>query len=417
MPTSPRAPGTENVERQTLSYLHRPAGRYLMYFSLPGATARFGAWRFTKLLYVAAMASNGLRRTALYPEHVKLNAKMVPFGGWEMPVYYSGIVNEHQAVRNAVGIFDISHMGEIEVFGPEAEQWLNGFLTNNLSKLAVGEGQYTLMLNGEGGVIDDLIVYRLDQNHYFLVVNAAKIEEDFLWLSGHRVGEVTLLNRSDHFAAVAVQGPKSSELFRPIGELPERNRIQAYRLGAVQVLVGRTGYTGEDGFEAFFPADSASALWNQFLELGQPLQILPCGLGARDTLRLEACYPLNGADLSPNRTPVEAGLGFFVDLGKNDFIGREPLLRQKTNGVEERLCAIRLAPKSAPPRAHYPVYVENRQIGELTSGTQSPTLGTGIGLAYLATGYAKPGQQLEIEVRGRRFPATVEKKPLYKRPC
>jgi aminomethyltransferase len=308
-------------------------------------------------------------------------------------------------------------MGEIEVFGPEAEQWLNGLLTNNLSKLAVGEGQYTLMLNDKGGVIDDLIVYRLGQDHYFLVVNAAKIEEDFLWLSEHRAGEVTLLNRSDDFAAVAVQGPKSSELFRPIGELPDRNRIQAYRLGAVQVLVGRTGYTGEDGFEAFFPADSAGALWNQFLELGKPFQILPCGLGARDTLRLEACYPLNGADLSPNRTPIEAGLGFFVDLGKNDFIGREPLLRQKTNGVGERLCAIRLAPKSAPPRAHYPVYAENRRIGELTSGTQSPTLGTGIGMAYLGTGYAKPGQQLEVEVRGRRFPATVEKKPLYKRPC
>jgi glycine cleavage system T protein (aminomethyltransferase) len=363
------------------------------------------------------MASSGLRRTALYPEHVKLSAKMVPFGGWEMPVYYSGIVNEHQAVRNSVGIFDISHMGEIEVFGPEAEQWLNGLLTNNLTRLAVGEGQYTLMLNDKGGVIDDLIVYRLDQNHFFLVVNAAKIEEDSIWLNKHRAGEVTLLNRSDHFAAVAVQGPRSSELFRPIGELPDRNRIQAYRLGAVQVLVGRTGYTGEDGFEAFLPADSAVAIWNQFLELGKPLQILPCGLGARDTLRLEACYPLNGADLSPNRTPIEAGLGFFVDLGKNDFIGREPLLRQKTNGVVERLCAVRLAPKSAPPRAHYPVYAENRWIGELTSGTQSPTLGTGIGLAYLGTGYAKPGQQLEIEVRGRRFPATVEKKPLYKRPC
>jgi aminomethyltransferase len=363
------------------------------------------------------MASGDLRRTALYPEHVKLNAKMVPFGGWEMPVYYTGIVNEHQAVRHAVGIFDISHMGEIEVFGPEAEQWLNGLLTNNLSKLAVGEGQYTLMLNNEGGVIDDLIVYRLEQSRYFLVVNAAKIGEDFLWLSGHRTGEVTLLNCSDQFAAVAVQGPKSPDLFRPIGELPERNRIRPYRLGSVQVLVARTGYTGEDGFEAFFPADSARTVWNQFLELGKPWQLLPCGLGARDTLRLEACYPLNGADLSPQRTPVEAGLGFFVDLTKSNFIGREPLLKQKTGGVKERLCAVRLAPKSAPPRAHYPVYVENQQIGELTSGSQSPTLGAGIGLGYLRSGYAKPGQSLEIEVRGRRFPATVEKKPLYKRPC
>jgi aminomethyltransferase len=363
------------------------------------------------------MASNGLRRTALYPEHVKLNAKMVPFGGWEMPVYYSGIVTEHQAVRTAVGIFDISHMGEIEVFGPQAEPWLNGLLTNNLSKLTVGEGQYTLMLNDLGGVIDDLIVYRLEQNHYFLVVNAAKTEEDFLWLSQHHTGEVTLLNRSDHFAAVAVQGPKSPELFHPIGTLPDRNRIRAYRLEAVQVLIARTGYTGEDGFEAFFPVDSADAVWNQFLNLGKPWQILPCGLGARDTLRLEACYPLNGVDLSPNRTPIEAGLGFFVDLGKTNFVGREPLLKQKANGVKERLCALRLAPKSAPPRAHYPVYVENQQIGELTSGSQSPTLGTGIGLAYLDNRYAKPGQQLEVEVRGRRFPATVEKKPLYKRPC
>jgi glycine cleavage system T protein len=342
---------------------------------------------------------------------------MVPFGGWEMPVYYSGIVNEHQAVRTAVGIFDISHMGEIEVFGREAEPWLNELLTNNLSKLTVGEGQYTLMLNDAGGVIDDLIVYRLEQNHYFLIVNAAKIEEDFLWLSEYRTGEVTLLNRSDHFAAVAVQGPKSAKLFRPIGELPDRNRIRPYRLGAAQVLIARTGYTGEDGFEAFFPADSAGVVWNQFLDLGKPWQTLPCGLGARDTLRLEACYPLNGADLSPNRTPIEAGLSFFVDLAKTNFVGREPLLKQKTNGVKERLCALRLAPKSAPPRAHYPVYAENRQIGELTSGSQSPTLGTGIGLAYLSSSYAKPGQPLEIEVRGRRFPATVEKKPLYKRPC
>jgi aminomethyltransferase len=386
-------------------------------FSNCRASHRFGAWTFSKLLYVAAMASSSLRRTTLYPEHVNLNAKMVPFGGWEMPVYYSGIVNEHQAVRTSVGIFDISHMGEIEVFGPEAEPWLNGLLTNNLSKLTVAEGQYTLMLNDAGGVIDDLIVYRLEQNHYFLVVNAAKIEEDFLWLSEHRAGEVTVLNRSDHFAAVAVQGPKSLELFRPIGELPDRNRIRAYRLGAAQVLIARTGYTGEDGFEAFFPADSAGAVWNQFLDLGKPWQILPCGLGARDTLRLEACYPLNGADLSPNRTPIEAGLSFFVDLAKTNFVGREPLLKQKTNGVNERLCALRLAPKSAPPRAHYPVYAENHQIGELTSGSQSPTLGTGIGLAYLGSSYAKPGQQLEIEVRGRRFPATVEKKPLYKRPC
>jgi aminomethyltransferase len=364
---------------------------------------------------VAGMAA--LLRTALYPEHVRLNAKMVPFGGWEMPVYYSSIVSEHQAVRNAVGIFDISHMGEIEVSGPEAESWLNQLLTNNLTRLAVGEGQYTLMLNDQGGVIDDLIAYRLEQNHYFLVVNASKIEEDFLWLGAHRSGEVTLLNRSDHFAAVAVQGPRSADLFGPIGGLPERNRIQAYRLGSVQVVIGRTGYTGEDGFEAFFPAESASPIWNRFLELGQPWQILPCGLGARDTLRLEACYPLNGADLSPQRTPIEAGLGFFVDLTKEEFIGRETLLKQKSEGVTERLCAIRLAPRSAPPRAHYPVTAGDQQIGELTSGSQSPTLGTGIGLGYLKSAYAKPGQPVEVEVRGRKFPATVEKKPLYKRSC
>jgi aminomethyltransferase len=370
---------------------------------------------FGKVLYVAAMAA--LLRTALYPEHLRLNAKMVPFGGWEMPVYYTSIVSEHQAVRNAAGIFDISHMGEIEVSGSGAELWLNRFLTNNLTRLEVGEGQYTLMLNEEAGVIDDLIVYRPEENHYFLVVNAAKIEEDFRWLNAHGAGQVTLLNRSDHFAAVAVQGPRSTDLFQQIGELPERNRIQAYRLGTVQVLIARTGYTGEDGFEAFFPAESASIVWNRFLELGQPWEVAPCGLGARDTLRLEACYPLNGADLSPQRTPIEAGLGFFVDLTKEEFVGRERLLEQKAQGVSERLCAIRLAPKSAPPRAHYPVNAGDEQIGELTSGTQSPTLGTGIGLGYLKTAFSKPGQPVEVEVRGRKFPATVEKKPLYKRSC
>jgi aminomethyltransferase len=358
-----------------------------------------------------------LKQSPLHAEHLKLGAKMIGFGGWNMPVFYSSILEEHQAVRQRVGIFDISHMGQIRVSGPSAEEWLNALLTNNLKRLQMSDGQYTLLLNEQGGVIDDLIVYYRGSNDYFLVVNAAKIEEDFGWMQSRLVGEVAVSDLSEHFAALAVQGPGSAELLGRFGDLPPRNQIQEFRIQGIPVLLARTGYTGEDGFELFYPAAAAAVVWNHLLEVGISFGVKPCGLGARDTLRTEVCYPLNGADLSPTRTPLEAGLGFFVDLTKPEFVGRGPLLAQKEAGLRQRFVAMKSDGKSPPPRAHYGVFVGGEQVGELTSGTQSPTLGIGIGLGYVDVPYSKPGQKVEIDVRGRRFPATVEKKPLYKKRC
>ena len=328
-----------------------------------------------------------------------------------MPVQYSSIIEEHTAVRTKVGIFDISHMGQFLVSGPTAEAWLNKMFTNNIAKLAPGQGQYTIMLNDNGGVIDDLIAYRTGESDYFLVVNASMIEEDFFWLAGRQDEQVTLRNESDLWAGMAIQGPLAAETFAKVcpGEtLPVRNGIATTASGAV---VCRTGYTGEDGFEFFCPAAEGVSYWEKFLAAGAA----PCGLGARDTLRLEMGYPLNGSDLSPERSPIEAGLGFFCDLEKGDFTGRETLARQKAEGPAVRLTAIQYTDKGAPPRSHYPVVsADGKVIGELASGVLSPSLMTGIGMAYLPAEYSKLGTDLSIDVRGRLFPAKVVKKPFYK---
>ena len=356
-------------------------------------------------------------RTPLYSDHLELGARMVGFGGWEMPVYYTSITDEHTAVRERVGIFDISHMGEIEVSGAQAGAWLNRLLTNNVQRLSVGGGQYTLLLNPAGGVIDDLIIYRLGEDKFFLVVNAAKTAEVNAWLCSHLEPGTEAVNSSERFAALAVQGPLALQLLKPTDLIPVRNRIVSFPFASTDTLVARTGYTGEDGFEIFFPAAAAQTVWRTLLAEGQPLGIRPCGLGARDTLRLEACYPLNGADLNPEKTPLEAGLAPFVDLTKPEFVGRPQLQLQREEGVPTRLMPLKLGPKSAPPRAHYPILVDRERIAELTSGTLSPTLGIGIGLAYLPAAYAQVGREVEIDIRGRRFPATVSKKPLYRRTC
>jgi aminomethyltransferase len=353
-----------------------------------------------------------LKHSPLEAAHQALGARLVPFAGWNMPVQYSSIIDEHQAVRGACGIFDISHMGQFIVSGPGAEAWLNRMLTNNIAKLAPGHGQYTLMLNESGGVIDDLIAYRTGENDYFLVVNASMIDEDLAWISNHCPEGVTLRNESDLWAGMAIQGPLASEIFAkacPGETLPVRNGIATTASGAV---ICRTGYTGEDGFEFFCPAASGISWWDEFLTAGAT----PCGLGARDTLRLEMGYPLNGNDLSPERTPIEAGLGFFCDLEKGDFIGRETLARQKAESPALKLTALQYSDKGPPPRSHYPVLsAEGEVIGELASGALSPSLMTGIGMAYLPASFSKPGTQLQIDVRSRLFPATVVKKPFYKK--
>jgi len=369
---------------------------------------------------LSPVSNEGGKKTPLYDEHIRLGARIVPFGGWLMPVQYTGIVDEHQAVRNAVGMFDISHMGQFVISGNGARDWLNTMLTNNAAKLDVGQGQYTFLLNDNGGVIDDLIVYRIGDAKFLLVVNAAKVEEDFVWLEGHRQdADATLKNRSADFGGVAIQGPLVVDLFHELlgegVELPERNGIHDFVIENMPVTIARTGYTGEDGVEVFFRAPDAAKLWNLVLERGKKFNAKPCGLGARDTLRLEMCYPLNGSDLSAERNPIEAGLGFFVDLEKRQFTGRDKLLETKANGTRERLVAFKMNGKGPPPRPHYALFNDGNRVGEISSGTLSPSLNIGIGMGYVSAASAKIGTPLEVEIRGQKFPATIEKKPLYKK--
>jgi len=397
------------------------------------------------------------KKTPLYEEHVRLGAKIVPFAGWLMPVQYTSIMEEHQAVRDNVGMFDISHMGQLVVAATPSSQkvggegaaaiWLNTMLTNNIDKLDIGMGQYTFLLNERGGIIDDLIVYRTGEDTFLLVVNAARTEEDFAWLQSHlkagrspdrpsgglpasgkptaggeTAAPCTLANRSAEFGGVAIQGPRVVELFQALfgrdTEPPARNHIVDFPFEGTAVSLARTGYTGEDGVEVFFRATDAVKFWNAALEKGKTFGIKPCGLGARDTLRLEMCYPLNGSDLSPQRNPMEAGLGFFVDLTKPRFIGRNVLFRAKENGTKEKLVPFRMKEKGPPPRPHYAVFsggCRSERIGEVTSGTISPSLNWGVGMAYVSSAHAKIGTEIDIEIRGQKFPATIEKKPLYKK--
>jgi aminomethyltransferase len=371
------------------------------------------------LIFAAVESVTDLKKTPLHDEHVRLGGKIVEFGGWSMPVQYTGIIDEHLAVRNAVGVFDISHMGQFFVTGPEAANWLNYMLTNNIHALADGQCQYTFLLNDRGGVIDDLIAYRLGAENFLLVVNAALIEKDFAWLQANMWLDVELENRSEDFAGLAVQGPNSrhifSALFGNAARLPSHNGIAAVERHGGTFYIARTGYTGEDGFELFFPAWQAVEVWNEILEKGKPHGIKPCGLGARDTLRLEMCYPLNGSDLSPKHTPVEAGLSFFVDFNKPRFIGQEALEKQRTEGVKQKLIAFKMNGKTPPPRGHYPVCKNGEKISEIGSGSLSPSLNTGIGMAYIPVEHARIGGEIEIDIRGKLFPATIEKKPLLKK--
>ncbi len=342
---------------------------------------------------------------------------MVDFGGWHMPVQYSGILEEHAAVRSALGVFDISHMGQFFVRGAGALAWLNRLLTNNVERLDVGEGQYTFLLNEAGGVIDDLIIYRLGEDAYLLVVNAAKIEEDFAWMEAHLVEGVTLENHSDTWCGLAIQGPRAAQLFDAFfggkQSRPARNHLLSVAIDDQPYYICRTGYTGEDGFEVFCPADRAVKAWNDVLARGAQFGLKPCGLGARDTLRLEMCYPLNGSDLAPNRTPIEAGLSIFVDLNKPDFIGRSVLAEQKAQGAKHRLVPLKMLGAAPPLRAHYSVFKNGQPIGELCSGSLSPTLKVGIGMAYVPAEFARIGEEMEIDIRGRLYPARIEKKPFY----
>ena len=366
----------------------------------------------TKILGNHPPVLENVLHTPLEAAHLALGAKLIPFGGWLMPVQYTSILLEHAAVRKTAGVFDISHMGQVLVTGENHLAWLDSILTNNFSKLAPGEGHYTIMLNERGGVIDDLIAYRLSATEALLVINASMIPEDIAWMQAHLTAGVTLSDQSSAWAGLAIQGPDSPEIFTqlfPSEALPPRNGVSKTTSGEI---ICRTGYTGEDGFEFFCPAAHGADFFGKFIAAGAT----PCGLGARDTLRLEMCYPLNGNDLSPHRTPIEAGLGFFCDLQKPDFIGKSILLAQKQNGPPTKLTAIMLTGKAPPPRAHYPVLdTSGATLGELSSGVLSPSLKEGIAMAYLPASLAKPGTPLLIDIRGRSFPAITVKKPFLKK--
>ncbi len=351
-----------------------------------------------------------MKRTPLCSAHHKLGGKLIEFGGWEMPVQYTSITDEHLAVRQAAGLFDISHMGEVTIMGPAAEAFLNHTLTNDLRKLADGQGQYTLMCNERGGVIDDLYAYRLAANEYFLVINASRTDADVAWLDQQlaafpRRNEVKLHNHSDYAAALAVQGPRvvefinrcfpgpatSGTMVEQVTDL-KKNQVANFAHAGAAIWISRTGYTGEDGFEIVALGESIEAIWNQLLAAGQPHGLKPAGLGARDTLRTEVCYPLYGHELDEDTTPIEAGLGFFVALDKGEFVGRAVLAEQKAGGTARKLVAFRMTDRSAPPRPHYAIWSTGpgaAKIGEVTSGTQSPSLGVGIGMGYVPPEFAK----------------------------
>jgi aminomethyltransferase len=373
-----------------------------------------------------------LKRTPLFAVHQKLGARLIDFGGWEMPVQYSGIHAEHHAVRTAAGLFDISHMGEIVVRGGAAPDFLNHVLTNDIRKLQTRQGQYTLMCNERGGTIDDLYVYQVETEEFLLIVNASRISVDAAWLNRQlavfpRREDVDLKNLSADFGALALQGPKTAEFIdacfassskQNLASSLRKNEIVRRDFLGRPVYVSRTGYTGEDGFEMVAPAEIMPTLWNKVLEVGMPFGLKPAGLGARDTLRTEVCYPLYGHELDEDTTPVEAGLGVFVALGKGDFVGRPVLAEQKARGTTKKLVAFKFAERSAPPRPDYPIWSagpDGRPIGRVTSGIQSPSLGVGIGLGYVPPEMAAANSLIAVEIRGKQAPATIAPKPLYRR--
>jgi aminomethyltransferase len=344
-----------------------------------------------------------LRRTALYEEHARLGAKMVPFAGWEMPVEYEGVISEHRAVRTDCGVFDVSHMGEIEVKGPQATELLQSVLSNDLDKIGRGRAQYTLLTNEGGGILDDLIAYELDSFRFLLVVNAANAESDFDWLKERELRGSDVRNVSDRYALLAVQGPRSLERLG-LDQAPAFTFAEG-EIDGIACMVNRTGYTGELGVELLVEVEEAEALWRRVLERGAK----PCGLAARDTLRLEVCYPLHGNDITPETDAISAGLGWVCALDK-DFTGAEELRRIKEQGPARRLAAFVMDEPGVPRQG-----MEIVEGGEVTSGSHSPMLERGIGMGYVEAALAEPGTELTIDLRGRRRRARVATKPIYKR--
>ncbi|WP_421379556.1 glycine cleavage system aminomethyltransferase GcvT [Bacillus salacetis] len=363
-----------------------------------------------------------LKRTPLFEVYKENGGKCIDFGGWELPVQFSSIKEEHEAVRTKAGLFDVSHMGEVEVKGSGSLDYLQKMMTNDISRIKNGGAQYTAMCYENGGTVDDLLVYKIEDNHYLLVVNAANIEKDYQWLQDHVDEDVELKNLSEDYAQLAIQGPLAEQILQKLANGTTLSDIGFFKfqnevdLNGIKALVSRTGYTGEDGFEIYCPAESASALWTAILKAGEPEGILPCGLGARDTLRFEANLALYGQELSADITPIEAGIGFAVKVEKEaDFYGKETLKEQKTEGAPRKLVGIEMLERGIP-RHGYKVFLNDEEIGEVTTGTQSPTLKKNIGLALIKTEYSGLDTELFVEIRNKKLKAKVVPTPFYKRP-
>ncbi|HPB79189.1 MAG TPA: glycine cleavage system aminomethyltransferase GcvT [Sedimentibacter sp.] len=358
-----------------------------------------------------------MKKTPLYEKHIQLKGKMIDFGGWSLPVEYTGIIPEHEAVRTKAGIFDVSHMGEITVKGEDSEKYLQMLLTNDISLLNNNQIAYTTMCYPHGGVVDDLLVYKYSNTDYLLVVNASNTEKDYQWMKENIFGNTEILNVSENYAQLALQGPLAETILQKLTS-KNLNEIEFYyfsdnvKVGNIEALVSRTGYTGEDGFELYFAYDKAEEMWDLILEAGKDEGLIPAGLGARDTLRFEASLPLYGHELNENITPLEAGLGFFVKLNKENFIGKEALARQKSEGLQRKIVGFEMIDRGIP-RNNYEVYKEGEKIGYVTTGSFSPTLKKNIGLALIDSAYSKEGTEIEILIRNKNSKAKVIKKPFY----
>lgn len=363
-----------------------------------------------------------LRKTPLYEVHRRLNAKLIEFGGWLMPVQYSGIIEEHRAVRTAAGLFDLSHMGEFEVRGLKALDFLQYVTTNDVSKLAIGQAHYTFMLYPDGGIVDDLIVYRQADDRYLLVVNASNIEKDLRWLQETQLlkgFDAVIRDQSFSTALISIQGPRSAEILQPqldikLDEIAYYHCAQG-KVGEAPVTIARTGYTGEDGFELFFNRVYAEKIWDLLLNAGKDQGLLPVGLGARDTLRLEAKMALYGNDIDATTNPLEAGLGWAVKMDKGNFCGKANLLKVKERGPKRKLVGFEMQDK-AIARHGYAVVKDGKTVGQVTSGAPSPTLGKNIGLAYVPVESSTVGSPLQIMIREKAADAKIVKTPFYVRP-
>lgn len=373
-----------------------------------------------KSLKEEILMTNDLKRTPIFDEYAKYGGKTIDFGGWELPVQFSSIKEEHDAVRNRAGLFDVSHMGEILVTGPDALDYLQNLLSNDIAKIAIGQAQYNAMCYESGGVVDDLLTYKLADNHYLLCVNAANIEKDFEWMmENQHQYEVTIDNQSAAYAQIALQGPLAEEVLQAL-TTTDLSAIKYFRfqedveVAGHKALVSRSGYTGEDGFELYGTPSAIKALWNIILEAGKDKGVVAAGLGCRDTLRFEAGLPLYGQELSQNISPLEAGIGFAVKLNKEDFIGHDALVAQKENGLPRKLVGIEMIDKGIP-RHGYKVMKDGQEIGEVTTGTQLPSSKRNVGNALIDSQFTTIGTELEVEIRGKHLKVVIVETPFYKR--